>query len=229
MYSSKTVSAIARHPPLIDRHTVISSPTTPLKFSLISRFLSISACLFFGSHRPRPHLCVFVDAFEMESLASLPAAYPLVPLPWHAGPTHFSDDNAYLQLNQKPATLSTIRTQQPLPAPKLAEEPSMKPSRENCDRRRPGEDASRLPNISQQSMSQSVTPFLREHIPSLYAPIGKPDLPSMVSLKNKDPNSKYCYRHRPDSKCRRAADESKMALIQRVSWCRPVPIALITT
>ncbi|KAJ8132019.1 hypothetical protein O1611_g1599 [Lasiodiplodia mahajangana] len=92
----------------------------------------------------------------------------------------------------------------------------MKPSRETCDRRRPGEDdASRLPNISQQSMSQSVTPFLREHIPSLYAPIGKPDLPSMASLKNKDPNSKYCYRHRPDSKCRRAADETKMALIQR--------------
>ncbi|TGJ87412.1 hypothetical protein E0Z10_g1326 [Xylaria hypoxylon] len=64
-------------------------------------------------------------------------------------------------------------------------------------------------------MSQSVTPFLREHIPSLYAPIGKPDLPAMANLKNKDPNSKYCYRHRPDSKCRRAADESKMALIQR--------------
>ncbi|KAI1367765.1 quinon protein alcohol dehydrogenase-like superfamily [Xylaria arbuscula] len=151
----------------------------------------------------------------MESLVSLPAAYPLVPLPWQAGPTHLADDNAYLSLNQKPVTSSAARTLQPPSAPKHAEDSTMKPSRENCDRRRPGEDASRLPNISQQSMSQSVTPFLREHIPTLYAPIGKPDLPSMVNLKNKDPNSKYCYRHRPDSKCRRAADESKMAIIQR--------------
>lgn len=118
--------------------------------------------------------------------------------------------------HQKSAVPSSGRTQ-PLPlTPKQVEDSNMKPLRDNCDRRRPGEDdASRLPNISRQSMSQSVTPFLREHIPSLYAPIGKPDLPSMVSLKNKDPNSKYCYRHRPDSKCRRAADESKMALIQR--------------
>ncbi|KAI1376854.1 WD40 repeat-like protein [Hypoxylon crocopeplum] len=97
-----------------------------------------------------------------------------------------------------------------------AEQSGIKPSRDSCDRRRPEdpEDASRLPNMSQQLMSQSVTPFLREHIPGLYAPIGKPDLPSMASLKTKDPNSKYCYRHRPDSKCRRAADETKMGLIQ---------------
>lgn len=121
-----------------------------------------------------------------------------------------------MHLHQKPAPQSAGRTQPPPTVTKSIEDTNMKPSRENCDRRRPGEDdVSRLPNISQQSMSQSVTPFLREHIPSLYAPIGKPDLPSMANLKTKDPNSKYCYRHRPDSKCRRAADESKMALIQR--------------
>ncbi|KAI1085573.1 WD40 repeat-like protein [Whalleya microplaca] len=92
----------------------------------------------------------------------------------------------------------------------------VKPSRDNCDRRRPDDldDNARLPNMSQQRMGQTVTPFLREHIPGLYAPIGKPDLPSIVGLKTKDPNSKYCYRHRPDSKCRRAADEIKMGLIQ---------------
>ncbi|KAH9887427.1 WD40 repeat-like protein [Xylariomycetidae sp. FL2044] len=97
------------------------------------------------------------------------------------------------------------------------DEPGSKPSKDNCDRRRPeeGEDVFRLPNMSQQLMGQSVTPFLREHIPGIYAPIGKPDLPSMAALKTKDPNSKFCYRHRPDSKCRKAADESKMALIQR--------------
>ncbi|KAH6654004.1 sulfur controller 2 [Truncatella angustata] len=70
--------------------------------------------------------------------------------------------------------------------------------------------------MSQQLLGQSVTPFLREHIPGLYAPIGKPDFPATInnSDNTKDPNSKFCYRHRPDSKCRRAADESKMGAIQ---------------
>ncbi|KAI6087323.1 WD40 repeat-like protein [Hypoxylon rubiginosum] len=118
-------------------------------------------------------------------------------------PNHISSTSRHHSQRQSLSALST-------------EPPNTKPSRDNCDRRRPegAEDASRLPNMSQQLMGQSVTPFLREHIPGLYAPIGKPDLPSMTALKTKDPNSKYCYRHRPDSKCRRAADESKMGLIQ---------------
>lgn len=157
----------------------------------------------------------------MPSVVSLPATSPLLPSPWHNNPTtHHQTDDALMHLHSKPSTSSAGRAQPPPATPKPAEDSTMKPSRDNCDRRRPGEDAaSRLPNISRQSMSQSVTPFLREHIPSLYAPIGKPDLPSMMNLKNKDPNSKFCYRHRPDSKCRRAADESKMALIQRVCVC----------
>ncbi|ORY63378.1 sulfur controller 2 [Pseudomassariella vexata] len=91
-----------------------------------------------------------------------------------------------------------------------------KPSRDNCDRRRPEQEkSSRLPNnMPSQSLGQSVTPFLREHIPGIYAPIGKPDIPAMLSVKNKDPNSKFCYRHRPDSKCRKAADEHKMGELQ---------------
>jgi hypothetical protein len=99
------------------------------------------------------------------------------------------------------------------------EEAGTKPSRDTCDRRRPEEhDASRLPNMSQQLMNKTMTPFLREHIPGIYAPLGKPEnLPQGDTAQTKDPNSKYCYRHRPDSKCRRAADESKMALIQSVS------------
>lgn len=94
---------------------------------------------------------------------------------------------------------------------------SSPPTRDNCDRRRPDEDdCSRLPNMSQQLVGQAVTPFLREHIPGLYAPIGKPNFPANVdfSASSADPNSKFCYRHRPDSKCRRAADESKMGAIQ---------------
>jgi len=164
----------------------------------------------------------------MDSLVSLPQTFHSLPLSRYTSSTYYPPEDPPLDLNQKPTALSNLRSQPPAPmAPKEAEEPSMKPSRETCDRRRPGEDdASRLPNISQQFINQSMTPFLREHIPSLYAPIGKPDLPSMTSLKNKDPNSKYCYRHRPDSKCRRAADESKMALIQSVCG-RPNRLSII--
>lgn len=87
----------------------------------------------------------------------------------------------------------------------------------SCDRRRPHEeDASRLPNMSRQLVGQAVTPFLREHIPGLYAPIGKPDFSGNIvtSENTTTSNSKFCYRHRPDSKCRRAADETKMGAIQ---------------
>ncbi|OLN87426.1 putative E3 ubiquitin ligase complex SCF subunit scon-2 [Colletotrichum chlorophyti] len=92
------------------------------------------------------------------------------------------------------------------------------PSRDNCDRRRPDYEAdSKFPaNMPTQLVGQTVTPFLREHIPGIYAPIGKPDvqIDNNDLNQNRDPNSKFCYRHRPDAKCRRAADESKMVLIQ---------------
>lgn len=92
----------------------------------------------------------------------------------------------------------------------------------NCDRRRPEEeqeDKSRLANMSSTLVGQTVTPFLKEHVPSLYAPVSKiesafPNEPS----RQKEYNSKYCYRHRPDSKCRKAADENKMAMIQSVRF-----------
>ncbi|OIW32919.1 WD40 repeat-like protein [Coniochaeta ligniaria NRRL 30616] len=70
-----------------------------------------------------------------------------------------------------------------------------------------------MANMSSSLISQTVTPFLREHIPSNYAPISKVD--NDDTSMSKDPNSKFCYRHRPDSKCRKAADESKMGMIQR--------------
>lgn len=93
------------------------------------------------------------------------------------------------------------------------------PSRNNCDRRRPDEEnPSRLVNMSAQLLGKTVTPFLREHIPGIYAPIGKPEAQVPPTLRQeKNPNSKFCYRHRPDAKCRRAADENKMVMIQSVS------------
>ncbi|TPX19030.1 uncharacterized protein E0L32_011274 [Thyridium curvatum] len=87
----------------------------------------------------------------------------------------------------------------------------------NCDRRRPEEgNHSRLPNMSTTLVSHTVTPFLKDHIPRVYAPLAKsnPET-SGIKTQNKDAvNSRFCYRHRPDSKCRRAADESKMVSIQ---------------
>lgn len=91
-----------------------------------------------------------------------------------------------------------------------------RPTRNHCDRRRPdGEEISRMPVMSQQLAGQAVTPFLREHISGLHAPFGKPHFTVARQSNTKDSNSKFCYRHRPDSKCRRAADESKMDVIQR--------------
>ncbi|KAI5855099.1 WD40 repeat-like protein [Durotheca rogersii] len=148
--------------------------------------------------------------------------FPSMPMPASHEPTsrrdvhqHLPSDSTVMNFNNHVSPTNSTRTQrQSFSLPD--QDPNPKPSRDSCDRRRPedAEDASRLPNVSQHLMGQAVTPFLREHIPGLYAPIGKPDLPSMASLKIKDPNSKYCYRHRPDSKCRRAADETKMGIIQ---------------
>ncbi|TGO33687.1 hypothetical protein BHYA_0232g00140 [Botrytis hyacinthi] len=59
---------------------------------------------------------------------------------------------------------------------------------------------------------QTVAPFLAKHIPVQYAPFGPPQA---TSISRKDPNTKYCYRHRPDSKCRRTADEPTMENLQR--------------
>ncbi|CAK7201517.1 hypothetical protein SEUCBS139899_004223 [Sporothrix eucalyptigena] len=86
----------------------------------------------------------------------------------------------------------------------------------DCDRRRPEEeDGPRRLKMSSQLLGKTVTPFLKDHIPGLYSPMTKRGTIKDMEGRNKDPNSRYCYRHRPDSKCRRAADESKMVKIQQ--------------
>ncbi|GAO13089.1 uncharacterized protein UV8b_03467 [Ustilaginoidea virens] len=100
---------------------------------------------------------------------------------------------------------------------------AQQPSRDNCDRRRPQEeDNSRLKKMASELVVKTVSPFLKEHIPGLYAPIGKDTVKTSAKnptttwarVKDPNPNTKFCYRHRPDSKCRRAADETKMGFIQ---------------
>ncbi|KAI9706487.1 MAG: hypothetical protein M1836_003493 [Candelina mexicana] len=77
------------------------------------------------------------------------------------------------------------------------------------------EDVGR-PEISISSTSKlagrTVAPFLAKHIPEQYAPLGiqtQSDIPP-----SKSSNTKYCYRHRPDLKCRRQADEPSMEQLQ---------------
>lgn len=61
---------------------------------------------------------------------------------------------------------------------------------------------------------QTVAPFLAKHIPHQYAPLGTHALPEKPSHEVE--NTKYCYRHRPDLKCRRQADEPSMEQLQLV-------------
>lgn len=70
-------------------------------------------------------------------------------------------------------------------------------------------------SASSKQASQTVAPFLAKHIPEQYAPGG--GLDSSGNAKMKDPNTKYCYRHRPDLKCRRQANEPSMDQLQHVS------------
>ena len=69
-------------------------------------------------------------------------------------------------------------------------------------------------SASSTQAGQTVAPFLAKHIPEQYAPVG--GLDSSGNAKMKDPNTKYCYRHRPDLKCRRQANEPSMDQLQHV-------------
>lgn len=64
--------------------------------------------------------------------------------------------------------------------------------------------------------TQSIAPFLTEHIPEQYAPLGIHTQPT--SSRPNQSNTKFCYRHRPDLKCRRQADEPSMGQLQNVSY-----------
>ena len=61
---------------------------------------------------------------------------------------------------------------------------------------------------------QMVAPFLHKHIPNQYNPQG---VQSSVQPADNNSSTKYCYRHHPDIKCRRQADEPSMDQLQNVS------------
>ena len=66
--------------------------------------------------------------------------------------------------------------------------------------------------VTSKHAGQAVAPFLARHIPEQYAPMGGVD--AYGKTKRKDPNTKFCYRHRPDLKCRRQANEPSMDQMQ---------------
>lgn len=76
------------------------------------------------------------------------------------------------------------------------------------------DDSISISSTSKQAV-ETVQPFLAQHIPNQYNPLGNhPQPPSAVDRSS---NTKYCYRHRPDIKCRRQANEPSMEQLQKVS------------
>lgn len=82
------------------------------------------------------------------------------------------------------------------------------------DWRTEAKDTSIAISTTSKLAEQTVAPFLAKHIPDQYAPLGASG--QVMSPTNKNPNTKYCYRHRPDLKCRRQADEPSMDQLQHV-------------
>ena len=88
------------------------------------------------------------------------------------------------------------------------------PTQDNCDGDHNSEFDPRITISTTSKMAgQTVAPFLAKHIPDQYAPLPP------ATASQKDPNTKYCYRHRPDAKCRRTADEPTMENLQNVRGC----------
>ncbi|KAF4977410.1 hypothetical protein FZEAL_6055 [Fusarium zealandicum] len=171
---------------------------------------------------------------------------PDVSAPSHASTSTSSTPSPSASLSASASTITSIYRHVPAPSSNSTSTPSplpplaasgdsvrpaasgqhlnnhsqQQPSKDNCDRTRSDEGLNpRLIKMPSDLVGKTVSPFLKEHIPGLYAPFGKakqvlPLSPSPNPIRKKDPNSKFCYRHRPDSKCRRAADESKMGFIQ---------------
>ncbi|KAF2197374.1 F-box/WD repeat-containing protein pof1 [Delitschia confertaspora ATCC 74209] len=72
-------------------------------------------------------------------------------------------------------------------------------------------DDSFLSETASKRSGEMITPFLTQHIPNQYNPLGGGPRPKSAKV---DANTKYCYRHRPDLLCRRQADEPSMEQLQ---------------
>jgi hypothetical protein len=77
--------------------------------------------------------------------------------------------------------------------------------------------AAAIPADTTESVKKDVGPFLSKHIPQQYGPQGTKELQETPNHDGERGNTRYCYRHRPDVKCRRPADEPTMEQLQSVS------------
>ena len=66
--------------------------------------------------------------------------------------------------------------------------------------------------MSETPSAQTIAPFLTRHIPEQYNALANQVQGQPVNRTD----TKYCYRHHPDLKCRRQADEPTMDLLQNV-------------
>ncbi|KAB8360690.1 hypothetical protein FH972_024427 [Carpinus fangiana] len=79
----------------------------------------------------------------------------------------------------------------------------------------PREDTTSTPEPKEDlssAGSSTITPFLTKHIPKQYDPLGERN---QTGARNDKSNTKFCYRHHPDLKCRRQADEPSMDQMQK--------------
>jgi len=114
----------------------------------------------------------------------------------------------FARLNVPPMTIE-------MPAIARSVEESSPPTQDNCDGRKEDMDSTITISSAARMASETVAPFLTKHIPEQYNPLGIQGKATISSQQN--PNTKFCYRHRPDSKCRRTANEPSMENLQRVS------------
>ncbi|KAL8885291.1 MAG: hypothetical protein Q9215_006840 [Flavoplaca cf. flavocitrina] len=89
---------------------------------------------------------------------------------------------------------------------------NFRPSSTGTARNTFGDGANFSTSATSRLAGQTVAPFLAKHIPTEYAHLGRPATKGNLAASNA--NTKYCYRHRPDMKCRRQADEPSMDQLQ---------------
>jgi F-box/WD-40 domain protein MET30 len=73
------------------------------------------------------------------------------------------------------------------------------------------ENNSSVKDNASKQLKKMITPYLAQHIPTQYNPLGG-DAKGVPA----NGNTKFCYRHRPDLLCRKQADEPSMEQLQKV-------------
>ncbi|OCL03364.1 F-box/WD repeat-containing protein pof1 [Glonium stellatum] len=80
-----------------------------------------------------------------------------------------------------------------------------------ADNKAEQKDGQLLSQSATRQAEKMVAPFLAQHIPQQYNHLGSNSTPQNAPEQS---NTKYCYRHRPDLKCRRQVDEPSMEQLQ---------------